>query len=177
MKFQIHPSLLVAQAVVAHLQTMLETPPFSYGIPEEEWDKVSLTLGSFQNCREQGYTVSAWGVPYDDKLYLSTCYYIAEHRSSDSIIIYVYKDATNAADDRIYDQDYAFGHGQYHEAARFIINDITKRLEQKLAKEAKEAKQAKREEVEEARNEEIREIMGLSPQEQALDDQIRELGV
>jgi hypothetical protein len=162
MKFQIHPSLLVAQAVVAHLQTMLEAPPSSSDIPDEKWDEVSLTLGSFQNCREQGLTLSAWGVPYDDKLCLSTCYYIAEHRSSDFIVVYVYKDTSNASDDGIYDQRYTFGYGQYHEAAKFIITDITKRLEKKLADESKEI---------ESKDDNIQKL------HEALDDQIRDLRV
>lgn len=128
MKFQIHHSLLVAQAVVAHLQTMLEFEELS----QEERDGLELIVGSFQNCREQGLTVSAYGAPYDE-MYSSTCYYIAQNRSSDRIVIYVYRYVFNASEQGIYDNAHYFHHGEYNEAAQFIIDDIVERIKGKLS--------------------------------------------
>ncbi len=157
MKIRTHSSLLVAQAVVAHLQTLLEYPPHTSKLTDQQWDEVDLSIGSFQNCREQGLTISAYGVPYEaENSWSSTCYFIAEHRSSDVIVVYVYHDVINASDDGIYNDMHTFGYGQYNDAARFIVQDIAQRLEKSIAHEARQETQ---QQAKDAQDDEIRDLM------------------
>lgn len=126
MKLETANSLLVARNVVNCLEMNLEHVPAGY--QDTDTSGVTLHVGSFQNCREQGLTVSAFGVKLSDKQYGCPSYSISEDRCSDAIVVYVGEMVNNVSDERFALEQHYFSPGEYQKAADFILEDVFSKL-------------------------------------------------
>ena len=120
-------SLLVARNVVNHFEMLLDSTPMKYR--DIDTSGVTLMVGSFQNGREQGLSISAFGVKLANGKYGSTTYYISEDRSSDSIVVYVGEWVNNSGDSGWAEVRSYFNYGKYAEAAEYIQSDIFEKLQ------------------------------------------------
>jgi len=126
MQFTTKVSLLVARSVVNHLEMLLDSTPMKYR--DIDTSGVTLMVGSFQNGREQGLSVTGFGVKLGNGKYGSTTYYISEDRRSDSIVVYVGEWVNNSGDSGWAEDRSYFGFGKYAEAAEYIRSDIFEKL-------------------------------------------------
>ena len=127
MKFTTQNSLLVARNVVNHFEMLLNSVPMEFR--DIDTSHVILSVGSFQNGREQGLSISAWGVRLEKDKFNSACYYISEDRCCDAIVVYIGEWTNNSSDLGWTKSSAYFEYGNYAEAAKFIHNDIFSKLQ------------------------------------------------
>jgi len=81
--------------------------------------KGEVSVGAYQNGREQGYSLSS----YRDGHITFVCF--AEHRSSDSIVVYVGPhDPMQSITDEMWKGATSFQYGEYEKAAKFILKKL-----------------------------------------------------
>lgn len=74
-------------------------------------EEVSAYIDSYQNCREQGFQVVCG----------RTAFFIAEHRNSDSIVVYEGEPSNQSLSDHAYRNPHFFDCGKYEDAADYIL--------------------------------------------------------
>ena len=112
-----------AQSVLAYIRSMWSYPKYASGKP------VSINVGRFENCREQGYVFTLCVDGRQVKHYA-----VYEHRNSDELIVLKQNGfSINTpsvefmfGDRGKYDYDKSFNYGEIMPCGDWIMNDMEK---------------------------------------------------